>query len=37
MKKISAVLSAVAISVVWMYFFSGDRYGLINNILIKGV
>lgn len=29
------VLSAVAISVVWMYFFSGDRYGLINNILIN--
>ena len=30
-----SVLSSVAISVVWMYFFSGDRYGLINNILIN--
>ena len=29
------VLSSVAISVVWMYFFSGDRYGLINNTLIN--
>lgn len=30
-----SVLSSVAISVVWMYFFSGDRYGLINDILIN--
>lgn len=30
-----SVLSSVAISVVWLYFFSGDRYGLINNILIN--
>lgn len=30
-----SVLSSIAISVVWMYFFSGDRYGLINNILIN--
>lgn len=29
------VLSSVAISVVWLYFFSGDRYGLINNLLIN--
>jgi multiple sugar transport system permease protein len=29
-----SITSGVAISVVWMYFFSGDRYGLINNILI---
>ena len=30
-----SVLSSVAISVVWLYFFSGDRYGLINNVLIN--
>ena len=30
-----SVLSSVAISVVWLYFFSGDRYGLVNNILIN--
>ncbi len=30
-----SVMSSVAISVVWLYFFSGDRYGLINNILIN--
>lgn len=30
-----SILSSVAISVVWLYFFSGDRYGLINNILIN--
>ena len=30
-----SILSSVAISVVWLYFFSGDRYGLVNNILIN--
>lgn len=30
-----SVLSSVAISVVWLYFFSGDRYGLVNNLLIN--
>ena len=30
-----SILSSVAISVVWLYFFSGDRYGLINNLLIN--
>ncbi|MBQ7726798.1 MAG: sugar ABC transporter permease [Clostridia bacterium] len=30
-----SIMSSVAISVVWLYFFSGDRYGLINNILIN--
>lgn len=29
------LVSSVAISVVWLYFFNGDRYGLINNILIQ--
>lgn len=29
------LVSGVAISVVWLYFFSGDRYGLINNFLIR--
>ena len=30
-----SIMSSVAISVVWLYFFSGDRYGLINHILIN--
>ena len=30
-----SITSAVALSVVWMYVFSGDRYGLINNYLIN--
>lgn len=29
------LVSSVAISVVWLYFFNGDRYGLINNFLIR--
>ena len=30
-----SITSAVAMSVVWLYFFSGDRYGLFNNVLIN--
>jgi len=30
-----SITSGVAMSVVWLYFFSNDRYGLINNILIN--
>ena len=30
-----SIMSSVAISVVWLYFFSGDRYGLVNNLLIN--
>lgn len=30
-----SITSAVAMSVVWLYFFSSDRYGLINNLLIN--
>lgn len=30
-----SLVSAVSISVVWMYFFSNDRYGLINNFLMN--
>ena len=30
-----SITSGVAMSVVWLYFFSGDRYGLINNVLIN--
>lgn len=30
-----AITSAVAMSVVWTYLFSGDRYGLINQWLIS--
>ncbi len=29
-----SITSAVALSVVWTYIFSGDRYGLINKFLI---
>lgn len=31
---IPSVTSSVAISAVWKYIFSGDRYGFINNLLI---
>jgi multiple sugar transport system permease protein len=30
-----SITSGVAMSVVWLYFFSGDRYGFINNLLIN--
>ncbi|HHY83479.1 MAG TPA: sugar ABC transporter permease [Clostridiales bacterium] len=30
-----SITSGIAMSVVWMYFFSGDRYGLINNLLLN--
>jgi multiple sugar transport system permease protein len=30
-----SITSSVAMSVVWLYFFSGDRYGLLNNLLIS--
>ncbi len=30
-----SIASAVAISTIWGYFFSPDRYGLINNFLIN--
>ncbi|RAV20664.1 carbohydrate ABC transporter permease [Paenibacillus contaminans] len=30
-----AIASSVAMSVVWLYLFSGDRYGLINHWMIK--
>ena len=30
-----SLVSGVAISVVWMYFFSNNRYGLFNNLLIN--
>ena len=30
-----SLTSSIAMSVVWMYFFSADRYGLINNVLFK--
>lgn len=29
-----SLTSGIAMSVIWLYFFSGDRYGFINNILI---
>jgi multiple sugar transport system permease protein len=41
-KKVFALLfyapsltSAIAMSVVWLYIFSGDRYGWINNMLFR--
>jgi multiple sugar transport system permease protein len=30
-----SITSSVAMSVIWLYFFSSDRYGFINNIIIK--
>lgn len=30
-----SLTSGIAMSVVWLYFFSGDRYGFINNFLIN--
>jgi len=30
-----SITSGIAMSVVWLYFFSNDRYGFINNLLIK--
>ncbi|WP_207208022.1 carbohydrate ABC transporter permease [Xylanivirga thermophila] len=30
-----SLTSGIAMSVVWLYFFSGDRYGFLNNILIN--
>lgn len=30
-----SLTSGVALSVVWLYFFSSDRYGLINNVLLR--
>ncbi|MDC7235858.1 MAG: sugar ABC transporter permease, partial [Spirochaetales bacterium] len=29
-----SITSGIAMGVVWMYFFSPDRYGLLNNMLI---
>ena len=30
-----SITSGVAITVIWLYFFAPDRYGLINNLLIN--
>jgi multiple sugar transport system permease protein len=30
-----SITSSIAMSVIWLYFFSNDRYGLFNNILIN--
>lgn len=30
-----SLTSSVAMATVWMYFFSSDRYGLINHVLLK--
>lgn len=30
-----SITSAVAMTVVWLYFFSPDRYGMVNNMLIN--
>ena len=30
-----SITSGVAMSTVWLYFFSSDSYGLINNVLIR--
>lgn len=31
-----SITSGIAMAVVWLYFFSPDRYGLINNLLLGG-
>jgi len=30
-----SITSGIAMSTVWLYFFSSDSYGLINNVLLK--
>ena len=30
-----SITSGIAMSTVWLYFFSSDRYGLINNVLLN--
>lgn len=30
-----SITSGIAMSVVWLYFFSSDRYGFINNLLLR--
>ena len=30
-----SIVSSLAISVIWLYLFSSDRYGLVNTILLK--
>lgn len=30
-----SITSGIAVSTVWLYFFSSDRYGLINNVLLN--
>ncbi|TNJ61946.1 sugar ABC transporter permease [Paenibacillus hemerocallicola] len=30
-----SITSSVALAVVWMYIFSGDRYGLLNSLLLE--
>ena len=30
-----SITSGIAMSVVWLYLFSSDRYGLVNNLLIQ--
>ena len=30
-----SITSSIAMSVIWLYFFAGDRYGLVNNLLIQ--
>ena len=32
---VPSITSGVAMSAVWLYFFSSDRYGLINNVLFN--
>ena len=30
-----SITNGIAMSVIWLYFFSGDRFGFINNLLIN--
>jgi multiple sugar transport system permease protein len=32
---VPSITSGIALSIVWLYIFSGDRYGLLNNWLLR--
>ncbi|WP_274362129.1 carbohydrate ABC transporter permease [Paenibacillus thermotolerans] len=32
---VPSITSGIALSIVWLYIFSGDRYGLLNNTLLN--
>ncbi|AZN42460.1 carbohydrate ABC transporter permease [Paenibacillus albus] len=32
---VPSITSGIALSIVWLYIFSGDRYGLLNNLMLS--